>query len=67
MGEWESCSTTCGEGVRIRTAVCKQQVSADVVAVAVCADPRPVILEKCNANITCPQAKWRVGEWSKVC
>ena len=64
---WEECSTTCGEGVQIRSVYCQQVQQHDLISIvdsALCKDPRPSSVKICNQDVPCP--KWEAGEWSQV-
>lgn len=68
VGEWETCSLTCGEiGWQYRVIYC-HQVFADGKRVTVddaeCTDERPAVKQECN-RFACPE--WNAGPWSAVC
>ena len=59
IGEWSSCSVTCGNGTRIRDVIC-----SDANETHCKAEPKPTKEEVC-ALPEC-LASWQVGNWSKV-
>ena len=67
IGTWEPCSTSCGEGVQVRTVFCQQRVDEDlhtIVNSKLCPDEKPPAVQACNKEVECPQ--WEVEQWSKV-
>ncbi|KAM8973905.1 A disintegrin and metalloproteinase with thrombospondin motifs 2-like [Pelodytes ibericus] len=67
IGEWESCSMTCGKaGYQTRTVKCIQPLSDNTnrsVHSKYCNEDRPEAKRSCNRQ-PCP-AHWRIGPWSQ--
>uniref|UniRef100_A0A8D0L0W6 ADAM metallopeptidase with thrombospondin type 1 motif 7 n=1 Tax=Sphenodon punctatus TaxID=8508 RepID=A0A8D0L0W6_SPHPU len=69
VGEWQRCSTSCGDaGLMKRTVLCIQSVGLDeqrALQQAACQHlPKPDSAAPCNREIPCP-AQWAVGNWSE--
>lgn len=69
VGEWQGCSTSCGEaGTMRRTTLCIQSVGLDEQRALQAADcqhmPRPEDSSPCNTEIPCP-SHWSMGIWSE--
>lgn len=68
MGEYGSCSKTCGGGTQNRTIQCVQDRDGQEVVLddRDCpVDRRPADTIACNVNVLCP-AVWIPSEWSAV-
>nr|XP_015804609.1 A disintegrin and metalloproteinase with thrombospondin motifs 16 isoform X1 [Nothobranchius furzeri] len=66
VGEWGSCSRSCGGGEQARVVQCVQKTSqsnADVLANSHCAQLAPVRKQICNTH-NCPPV-WTSGPWSQ--
>ncbi|XP_024868188.1 A disintegrin and metalloproteinase with thrombospondin motifs 9 isoform X1 [Temnothorax curvispinosus] len=59
LGEWSSCSVTCGVGKRHRASWC--QVENRVVSRTFCSGTPIVTTEACDAG---PCHQWHAGDWS---
>lgn len=74
VGDWESCSASCGSGLQYRAVYC-QQIAVGSTPITVnnseCENtigPRPTHLRPCSTDMPCPQ--WNSGPWSscdKLC
>ncbi|KAJ8344409.1 hypothetical protein SKAU_G00317380 [Synaphobranchus kaupii] len=69
VGEWQKCSTTCGDtGTAKRTALCIQSVSLEgqrALQPSECQHlPRPETVTPCNTHVPCP-SDWTAGNWSE--
>lgn len=68
MGEWESCSQSCGRtGMQVRSVRCIQPLhnnTTRTVHTKHCNDARPEGRRACNREL-CP-GQWRAGPWSQV-
>lgn len=70
VGEWQKCSTTCGDsGTSRRTVLCVQSVSLEeqrALQPTECQHlPRPGAITSCNIHLPCP-SDWTAGNWSEV-
>ncbi|XP_069480305.1 A disintegrin and metalloproteinase with thrombospondin motifs 7 [Ambystoma mexicanum] len=69
VGEWQACSTTCGEtGIVQRAALCIQSVGLDeqrALPATECQHlPKPESSAPCNRETPCP-SDWGAGNWSE--
>ncbi|XP_051896607.1 A disintegrin and metalloproteinase with thrombospondin motifs 7-like [Pristis pectinata] len=69
VGEWQTCSASCGEtGTMRRTTLCIQSVGLDEQRALQASDcqhmPKPEDTSPCNREIPCP-SDWSLGSWSK--
>ncbi|XP_041031299.1 A disintegrin and metalloproteinase with thrombospondin motifs 7 [Carcharodon carcharias] len=69
VGEWQTCSSSCGEtGIMKRTALCIQSVGLDEQRALQASDcqhmPKPEATSPCNREIPCP-SDWSTGSWSE--
>ncbi|XP_059495179.1 A disintegrin and metalloproteinase with thrombospondin motifs 7 [Stegostoma tigrinum] len=69
VGEWQACSSSCGEmGTMKRTALCIQSVGLDEQRALQPSDcqhlPRPETTSPCNREIPCP-SDWSTGSWTE--
>ncbi|KAK7912482.1 hypothetical protein WMY93_012693 [Mugilogobius chulae] len=69
MGEWQTCSSSCGPlGVSTRSVLCVQSLSADDQKALQPSDcehmPKPESASPCNTHVPCPSA-WSSGNWSQ--
>lgn len=66
VGEWQSCSATCGGGERLRVVNCQRKISQsedEIVANKFCQGEDPISRESCNLEVCPPQ--WVAREWSQ--
>ncbi len=63
IGDWSSCSATCGGGTKTRSVICKFRdgtTSQD----SRCPSPKPITQDVCNTEV-CPNSySWRTTDWS---
>uniref|UniRef100_A0A8C9REA8 ADAM metallopeptidase with thrombospondin type 1 motif 7 n=1 Tax=Scleropages formosus TaxID=113540 RepID=A0A8C9REA8_SCLFO len=69
VGEWQKCSSSCGEsGLAKRTVLCIQSVGLEeqrALHPSECQHmPRPDSVVPCNRHLLCP-SNWTVGNWSQ--
>ena len=68
LGEWTSCTVTCGDGIQTRDLTCKQEISPTLtmrVNEAACLGTAPSVPRVRNCNLGhC--AKWHTSDWGKV-
>ncbi|GCB75814.1 hypothetical protein scyTo_0018264, partial [Scyliorhinus torazame] len=69
VGEWQTCSSSCGEtGIMKRTALCIQSVGLDEQRALPASDcqhmPKPEDASPCNREIPCP-SDWSTDSWSE--
>ncbi|MFT7816604.1 A disintegrin and metalloproteinase with thrombospondin motifs 7-like [Arapaima gigas] len=69
VGDWQKCSSSCGEsGLARRTVLCIQSVGLEeqkALHPSECQHmPRPESVIPCNRNLSCP-ADWIAGNWSQ--
>ncbi|XP_075752918.1 A disintegrin and metalloproteinase with thrombospondin motifs 7 isoform X2 [Pelodiscus sinensis] len=69
VGEWQTCSATCGEGgLMKRTVLCIQSVGLDEQRALLHTEchhlSKPDAAAPCHRDILCP-AQWAVGNWSE--
>ncbi|NXF35935.1 ATS7 metalloproteinase, partial [Nyctibius bracteatus] len=69
VGEWQTCSTTCGPlGLMKRTVLCIQSVGLDEQRALQQADcqhlSKPDATAPCHREVPCP-SQWAVGNWSE--
>ncbi|KAM4707871.1 ADAMTS-like protein 1 isoform 2-T2 [Discoglossus pictus] len=73
IGNWSSCSLTCGVGLQTRDVFCSHLLSREtnetvVLGDSFCRQPKPTLVKACN-RFDCPPA-WYSSEWkqcSKTC
>ncbi|XP_051985253.1 A disintegrin and metalloproteinase with thrombospondin motifs 7-like, partial [Xyrauchen texanus] len=68
-GEWQKCSSSCGDmGLSKRTVLCIQSVALDeqrALQPTECQHmPKPESIAPCNTHLPCP-ADWMTGAWSE--
>lgn len=68
VGDWETCSTSCGGGSQYRSVVCVQAVGdlTNVVNNSMCKSSvqhKPEVVRACN-QYKCPE--WSISDWSAV-
>ncbi|XP_035386308.1 A disintegrin and metalloproteinase with thrombospondin motifs 16 isoform X2 [Electrophorus electricus] len=66
IGDWSTCSRTCGSGEQRRQVQCAQRTGptqSDVLEDSRCVRPPPARTQACNTH-TCPAA-WVTGPWSQ--
>ncbi|CAL1266787.1 unnamed protein product [Larinioides sclopetarius] len=65
IGEWSTCSKSCGGGTQFRLVLCQQLKDSRTVLVPneMCEEPKSVLMRACNVEIPCPD--WALGEWSE--
>ncbi|XP_051503745.1 A disintegrin and metalloproteinase with thrombospondin motifs 7-like isoform X2 [Myxocyprinus asiaticus] len=69
VGEWQKCSSSCGDiGLSKRTVLCIQSVTLDeqrALQPTECQHmPKPQSIAPCNSHVPCP-ADWMTGVWSE--
>ncbi|NXT78962.1 ATS7 metalloproteinase, partial [Zapornia atra] len=69
VGEWQTCSATCGRsGLMKRPVLCIQSVGLDEQRALQQADcqhlPKPDATAPCHQDVPCP-SQWTVGNWSE--
>ncbi|KFU93534.1 A disintegrin and metalloproteinase with thrombospondin motifs 7, partial [Chaetura pelagica] len=69
VGEWQTCSATCGRsGLMKRTVLCIQSVGVDEQRALQQADcqhlSKPAATAPCHQEVPCP-SQWAVGNWSE--
>ncbi|XP_064168208.1 A disintegrin and metalloproteinase with thrombospondin motifs 7 [Anguilla rostrata] len=69
VGEWQKCSTTCGDvGTAKRTVLCIQSVSLEEQRALLPSEcqhlPHPETVTPCNTHVPCP-SDWSAGNWSE--
>ena len=68
VGEWSSCSTSCGAGEKVRRVHCVREVKGGQIEMMVdsqCSGSAPAKYEKCEIKKVCPT--WKRSDWSTVC
>ncbi|XP_027724801.1 A disintegrin and metalloproteinase with thrombospondin motifs 16 [Vombatus ursinus] len=65
VGNWSTCSLTCGIGEQSRLVQCIQRIhsKSEVVSATLCPQPIPPSRQICNTQ-SCPPA-WSAGPWSE--
>lgn len=66
IGNWSSCSLTCGVGLQTRDVFCSHLLSREknktvVLVDDVCRQPKPILVQACN-RFDCPPS-WYATEW----
>ncbi|KAJ8417176.1 hypothetical protein AAFF_G00284030 [Aldrovandia affinis] len=69
VGEWQKCSTSCGDmGMMKRTVLCIQSVTLEeqrALQPSECQHlPHPETVSPCNTHLPCP-SDWTMGNWSE--
>ncbi|KAL1486940.1 hypothetical protein MTO96_046750, partial [Rhipicephalus appendiculatus] len=68
VGEWEECSTSCGNGTQLRLVFCQRRTEAGSVFTTdvdcESAGPKPERLQHCSSDAEC--ASWEVGNWTEA-
>lgn len=66
MGNWSTCSRTCGGGTQSRPVRCTQRARyrEESISASLCPQPAPPIHQACNSQ-SCPPA-WSTGPWAEV-
>ncbi|HMN67494.1 MAG TPA: hypothetical protein PKC28_03050 [Bdellovibrionales bacterium] len=71
IGNWGSCSVTCGPGTRTRNVLCQDNNNGNTVNDSNCPQPKPVSSQACPNQPTCPAFtyQWKIvpGVCSKQC
>ncbi|ESP03329.1 hypothetical protein LOTGIDRAFT_51613, partial [Lottia gigantea] len=66
IGNWTSCSVTCGVGKQNRLVECRRRISSTLevsVSATLCLNtPKPTRTKRCSNS---PCATWNAGNWSK--
>ncbi|XP_040833253.1 A disintegrin and metalloproteinase with thrombospondin motifs 16 [Ochotona curzoniae] len=65
MGNWSTCSRTCGGGTQSRLVQCTQRAhqGTEPVGATLCPQPMPPTWQACNTQ-SCPPA-WSTGPWTE--
>lgn len=63
IGEWGTCSATCGGGTRSRSVLCKF-TDGTTAADNRCPTPKPATQEVCNSEPCTNVYNWRTTDWS---
>ncbi|XP_065060952.1 papilin-like [Rhopilema esculentum] len=66
VGEWSSCSTSCGIGEKVRRVHCVREAvngQTEMLPYSRCKGNRPAKTEKCSVKQVCPQ--WKADAWSE--
>jgi len=63
IGDWGSCSKSCGTGSQNRTVGCVLSGTTSVYADSLCAGTKPATSQSCN-SIACSNPVWAAGNWS---
>ncbi|XP_053558618.1 ADAMTS-like protein 1 [Bombina bombina] len=68
IGNWSSCSLTCGVGLQTRDVFCSHLLSREtnetvVLADSFCRQPKPTLVQACN-RFDCPP-DWYSSEWNQ--
>ncbi len=69
IGDWGTCSKTCGGGTRSRSIICKYR-DGSTAADSSCTLPKPATQEPCNTEVCTSAYSWRTTAWnacSKSC
>ncbi|XP_068090485.1 ADAMTS-like protein 1 isoform X2 [Hyperolius riggenbachi] len=66
IGNWSSCSLTCGVGLQTRDVFCSHLLSRETNETVVlgddfCRQPKPILVQACN-RFDCPPS-WYITEW----
>lgn len=66
VGNWSTCSQTCGGGTQSRPVRCTQRAHyrEESISASLCPQPAPPIHQTCNSQ-SCPPA-WSTGPWAEV-
>lgn len=66
VGNWSSCSRTCGGGTQSRPVQCTRRANSvsERVAASLCPQPVPSSRQTCHSQ-SCPPA-WSTGPWAEV-
>nr|XP_034953253.1 ADAMTS-like protein 1 isoform X1 [Zootoca vivipara] len=68
VGQWSSCSLTCGVGLQTRDVFCSHLLSREtnetvILADGLCHKPQPILVQACN-RFDCPPS-WYLSEWQQ--
>ncbi|CAH1791827.1 unnamed protein product, partial [Owenia fusiformis] len=66
VGEWQECSTTCGEGFQYRIVFCQQVTNGNIPKIVdsdECSEEKPTNEQACNKDVLCPV--FEAGPWSE--
>ncbi|NXG28222.1 PPN protein, partial [Dromaius novaehollandiae] len=69
-GPWSECSTSCGEGVQIRTVTCRTQQGSQAQDFVCVMEPKPSATQPCLRENCIQEIGWHIGDWglcSKSC
>ncbi len=64
VGDWGSCSASCGTGSMSRAVTCRSSTGATVSDASCAASAKPATFESCEADWGCVTYAWAASDWS---